>query len=233
MFGFGKKKNETIGEALFSNPCEEKKKESIKKVEPVEEWIWVNGYKATEKDMTCRGYQYEMNKVFDISEDKPVTTCEHGFHMCLYMRDVRKYYEIGRGHRFFEVKALVRKKDYHEYGTVPYDKSYSYLVSLPEIDKLVAKSIIFTRELTVDEILEPTCAKNWADEYKQLAMEIGLSAASLQRKVDILTKLGYSETFARAISGSNNKVFEIAEAVGSQPDLSMDMKVWTIFNSVR
>ena len=231
MFGFGKK-NDSISGTMFVNPCEDKK-EPIKKVEPVEEWIWVNGYKATEKDMTCRGYQYEMNKVFDISEDKPVEECKHGFHMCLGMGDVRRYYDIGNSHRFFEVKALVRKKDYEHYGPSDYYlDEYGRVCTSHLTDKLAAKSIIFTRELTMDEILESTHASDWSTEYKQLAIEIGLKKADLQRKVDILTKLGYSETFAREIS-KDNKLFVRAETVGSQEGLSMDMKVWCIFNGCK
>lgn len=35
---------------------------------PEEKWIWVDGYKGTDKDMKCRGYQYEFGKQFDIPE---------------------------------------------------------------------------------------------------------------------------------------------------------------------
>ena len=30
-----------------------------------EEWVWVNGYKGTDKDMKCRDFQYEMHKQID------------------------------------------------------------------------------------------------------------------------------------------------------------------------
>lgn len=232
MFGFGKKKSPSVefykasldlGVAL-GEPAKEKImvfEEPAAK--PAEEWIWVNGYKATDKDMSCRGYQYEMNKCFDISDDKAVEICEHGFHFCLNIRDVQKYYEIGRGHRFFEVKALVRRKDYDEYG--------NHIGRFgPRLDKLAAKSIIFTRELTLDEIFKGYVLEDWwTDEHKKRALEIGVKATRQEIQRDRLVQLGYSETFAALCIAAERD--QIAELVASQEGLSMDMKVWTIFNA--
>lgn len=106
--------------------------------EPVEEWIWVTGYKGTDKDMKCRDRQFELNKRFDISEEKAVELCSHGFHLCRTLSSVFRHYFIDNSNRFFEVKALVKKKDY--------DRG--------ENDDLAAKSIIFTRELAEYEILK-------------------------------------------------------------------------------
>lgn len=198
---------------------------------PAEEWIWVNGYKGTNKDMTCLGYQYEMNKCFDISDDKPVKECEHGFHLCLNMNDVFYYYEVGEGHRFFKVKALVRKKDIDAYGRgecrISFSNGSGYTMQSSN-DKLVAKSIIFVQELTADEILRDTGAKNWSVEDKQLALEIGIRGADNVIKERKLVSLGYSETFAKLIISSGK--FDTAKAVGTQEGLSMDMKAWIIFN---
>lgn len=192
-----------------------------------DEWVWVTGFKGTEKDMTCHGYQYELNKQFDISDDQEVEVCKHGFHMCLKLSHVYEYYGVKNGNRFFEVKALVRKKDKDDYGK---RVKNSYLMFQTEIDKLVAKSIIFTRELTMDEIFTQYShlCKDWSDDDKRTALEIGVKAAEGLIKLRKLTSVGYSETFAKAIIEC--KKFDIAYAVGSQEDLSMDMKVWTIFN---
>lgn len=226
MFGFGKNNNSVdkveLSGVVYTSLSESK----IEKIEepvpakPAEEWIWVNGYKATEKDMSCRGYQYEMNKCFDISDDKAVEICEHGFHFCLNIRDVQKYYKIGSGHRYFEVKALVRKKDFEGYG---YGRFY-------RVDKLAAKSIIFTRELTLDEIFKGYVLEDWwTDEHKKRALEIGVKTVRQEIQRDRLVQLGYSETFAALCIAAERD--QIAELVASQEGLSMDMKVWTIFNA--
>ena len=192
--------------------------------EPEEEWIWVEGYKGTDKDMCCRGYQYELGKQYDMPEDEEIKACESGFHLCLSLNDVLRYYYVGSGHRFFKVKALVRKSDERKYGS--YYLSDIYYGS--GVDKLAAKSIIFLSELTTDEILKGTDAENLPEEYKQLAIDIDIKHAVGCYQQHTLMKDGYSETFASYIVNANK--FDIAHAFGSQKDLSIDMKVWGIFH---
>ena len=49
-----------------------------------EEWIWVTGYKGTDKDMKCRDYQYELGKQHDMPEGTDITMCYSGFHFFFY-----------------------------------------------------------------------------------------------------------------------------------------------------
>lgn len=196
-------------------------------VKPAEEWIWVKGYKATESDMTCRGYQYELNKQFDISDDKEIEVCEHGFHFCKELSDVYRYYEIENGHRFFEVKALVRKSDYEAYGQGGWEFRDGHVVRTSTVYKLVAKSIVFTRELTVDELVTRFGADIWSDEDKKRIIDLGFSPARDYVQTRDLVNLGYSEMFARMVV--KGRKYDIAKAVATQPDLSMDMKCWLIF----
>jgi len=47
-------------------------------------------YKGFDKDLTCRGFQYEVGKTYSL-EDKP-KICEKGFHCCAKLSDVFSYY---------------------------------------------------------------------------------------------------------------------------------------------
>ena len=47
-------------------------------------------YKGFDKDMTCRGFQYELGKTY-IHIDKPLL-CLNGFHACLMPDHVFAYY---------------------------------------------------------------------------------------------------------------------------------------------
>lgn len=196
-----------------------------------EEWIWVEGYKGTDKDMRCRDFQYELGKQYDMSEDQTIKTCVSGFHLCLELDDVFKYYDIKDNHRFFKVLALVRKTDKNGYGhpMLSIDASGHYSTT-SRCNKIVAKSIMFISELTIDEICEPTELRDLPYEYKQMAIEIGIDNTMANYNVTTLVEDGYSLPFASYIVEKGK--FKIAHAVGSQKDLSMDMKVLSIFKEV-
>ena len=50
----------------------------------------IHGFKGYNKDLQCRGFQYEIGKTYE-HEGKAVT-CESGFHFCEYPLDVFGYY---------------------------------------------------------------------------------------------------------------------------------------------
>ena len=59
-------------------------------------------YKAMDKNMTCRGKQYEVGKTY--YEDK-ADCCHAGMHACENPMDVLHYYPLRDGPRFFEVEC--------------------------------------------------------------------------------------------------------------------------------
>lgn len=225
-----KRFQERTARATHSSSKDENENTNSKPVTPAAEWVWVTGYKGTDRDMKCRNYQYEMGKLHQMPEDEAVIDCASGFHLCLNMNDVAKYYEIGDGHRYFEVQALVRKKHYDKYGMPDSECRGWFTLSFedPIRDKLAAKSIVFTRELTIDEILKDTKAAEWDDEYKQMTIEKGIKKTINIIHARELATLGYSEAFAQYIS--ENGKYEVAKQVASQKELSMDMKVLCILS---
>ena len=50
----------------------------------------MNYYKAFNKDMTCRGFQYEVGKTYTL--DGELELCENGFHFCDILNDCYNYY---------------------------------------------------------------------------------------------------------------------------------------------
>jgi len=49
----------------------------------------IKGYKGFNKDMTCRGFQYEEGEEYETEEAE---ICEKGFHACEYPLDCFSYY---------------------------------------------------------------------------------------------------------------------------------------------
>nr|DAE22179.1 MAG TPA: hypothetical protein [Siphoviridae sp. ctLsx2] len=59
-------------------------------------------YKATDKDMKCRGVQYELGKTAEVEGD--IELCENGLHACEMPLDVLGYYAPSDGPRYFEAE---------------------------------------------------------------------------------------------------------------------------------
>ena len=196
-----------------------------------EEWVWVKGFKGTDKDMRCKDdFQYELGKQFDLDSDIEPAVCSKGFHFCKKLESVFLYYKIGDGNRFFEVEALVKKSDLETTGLDQWSKMYMSFTNYD--DKYAAKSIRFIRELTVDEVfgaLGTDCdVREWADEQKKRAMETSISAVRKEVREFELCAAGYSPAFSKYIAGDTGR-YKTAMAMASLTDVSMDVKVMAIF----
>lgn len=203
-----------------------------------EEWVWVEGYKGTDKFMRCRDTQFELGKQFALPEDRVIRDCEYGFHLCLRLEDVFNYYKLANCNRFFKVRALVRKKDYDEYvesinPTKFGDAFTGFIRGLYSRDKLASKAIEFISECSREEILStyPDTA-HWSEEQKDRAFVDGYYVVrgeiALADHIEKLVSLGYSEILARYVSKDEGK-FERACAVAAQPGVCMDVKIMAIF----
>lgn len=197
-------------------------------------WIWVDGYKGTEADMYCKDYKYELGKLHEMPEDVDIKTCRSGFHLCLELKHVFNYYELGEGRRYFKVKALVRAKDVAEYGKVDPDSTGDYT-------KLAAKAIVFEHELTVEELYDYYVQCRPAMRYTmrytiinsvedmRMAMEHGCKYVKNYHDAQELLQYGYSQEMAMYITKSSRAVRSLAIALGSQTDISMDTRVAILF----
>jgi hypothetical protein len=61
----------------------------------------IKAYKAFDKDLSCRGFKYEVGKEYEETGD--IKACKKGFHACPYPLDVFGYYAPARS-RFCEVE---------------------------------------------------------------------------------------------------------------------------------
>lgn len=201
--------------------------ESVKAEPEEDNWIWVDAYKGMDKNMQGHSnFQYEIGKQYDIPKEN-VKVCESGFHCCLKLSHVFTHYQIGHNNRFFKVKALVRQKDYNGYlykDLAFYSALYSLASTTP---KLAAASIIIESELSIDEILESSFAKDFPEKYKKIAIEISPENAKAEYHKDALIEDGYCELISQIIV--NKGKFDLAHALAQQKELSMDIRIATIF----
>lgn len=202
---------------------------------PVEEWIWVEGYKGTDKNMQAHGgFQYELGVEYNVAEPEEVSSCNYGYHFCLELDDVYKYFNLETlNNRFFRVRALVRKKDVVRYGQ--FDSGSMFTVP-GRLDKLAARTIILTEEITDEAILvkafytRHSDLKVLPDEYNHSIIEKGYQRTYKEYHRQKLIDKGYSETFTNLLIDKYSKeCVNRALVIADQEGVSMDMKIWFIF----
>ena len=75
------------------------------------------GYKAFNKDLTCRGFQYEIGQTYSMDES-PIP-CQRGFHFCKSIAETYEYYSMSDNTRICKIEALgeVQTNDDKKYCT--------------------------------------------------------------------------------------------------------------------
>jgi hypothetical protein len=66
--------------------------------------VIMNGYKVFNPDWTCRGFKYEVGKVYE--ENVTPSVCDRGFHFCKQAKDCFNYYKFDPNNKVAEVIAL-------------------------------------------------------------------------------------------------------------------------------
>ena len=92
----------------------------------------MKGYKVFKSDWTCRGFQYEVGKTYEM-EEAPAC-CKRGFHFCRKLIDCFNYYRFDSENKVAEIEAM---------GAI--DKMDS---------KFCTNKIKIIRELTWHEVLD-------------------------------------------------------------------------------
>lgn len=94
----------------------------------------MKGYKVFNSDWTCRGYQYEVGKTYEIAESPKC--CKVGFHFCEKLADCFNYYLFDPNNKVAEIEAI---------GEIHFNDTNS---------KCCTNKIVILKELTWAEVLD-------------------------------------------------------------------------------
>ena len=102
----------------------------------------MKAYKGFDKDMKCRGFQYEVGKTY---EEPEAVLCEKGFHACAYPLDVFTYYSPAESR--FAVVEIDDLSDNRSYDSKICGKKIKIEKEI-DIAKIVEDSVNFINEKT-------------------------------------------------------------------------------------
>jgi len=112
-------------------------------------------YKGFDKDLKCRGFQYEIGKTYELSE-KPVV-CKKGFHCCTKLSDVFEHYPLWHWSQEYVAGAFRWKnsKSSNRFCLVEVLGEFDIDPGIAmKINKLATNKIKIVRELSIEDMIE-------------------------------------------------------------------------------
>jgi hypothetical protein len=107
-------------------------------------------YKGFDKDLKCRGFQYEIGKTYKLEENEEPALCLNGFHYCTSPAQLLAFYPPYKGSRYCLVKpgGITRRSE--------------------DGDKLVCSEITILEEMSFKELIEHAAKKSSHQSYEKV-----------------------------------------------------------------
>ena len=148
----------------------------------------IKAYKAFDKDLSCRGFKYEVGKEYE--ETGYIKACEKGFHACPYPLDVFGYYAPAES-RFCEVEQSGKIDDSES------DKVCSSKIRIGaelDIRGLVKAAVSYVKERCTNECNaepgEPATAGDYGAATAKGKASTGSNGLSVARGENVQVKGG-------------------------------------------
>ena len=164
-------------------------------------------YKAFDKDLSCRGFKYEVGKEYEETGD--IEACEKGFHACPYPLDVFGYYAPA-GSRFCEVEQSGKIDDSES------DKVCSSKIRIGaelDIRGLVKAAISFVKERCTNECNAEPGKPATAGDYG--AATAGDSGAATAGEYGAATARGKASTGSNGLSMARGNNVQVKGGIGA------------------
>ena len=161
----------------------------------------IKAYKAFDKDLSCRGFKYEVGKEYEETGD--IKACEKGFHACPYPLDVFGYYAPARS-RFCEVEQSGQIDDSES------DKVCSSKIRIGaelDIRGLVKAAVSFVKERCTNECNaepgKPATAGDYGAATARGKASTGSNGLSMARGNNVQVKGGIGAILVIAEEGED------------------------------
>ena len=170
----------------------------------------ITGYKATDKGLKCRGYQYDVGKTY--TAEGEISLCRNGFHFCENPFDVLDYYSLCDS-EFVTVEAM-GKSETDGKKTVAQELTITANIELPGWIK--ASFDFLWKKCTVDPV------EKSSGRYSQLAASGDYSQLAASGHSSKLAASGHSSKLAA--SGD----YSIAAGIGIENKAKGSIGSWLV-----
>lgn len=167
----------------------------------------IKAYKAFDKDLSCRGFKYEVGKEYEETGD--IKACEKGFHACPYPLDVFGYYPPA-GARFCEVEQSGKIDDSES------NKVCSSKIRIGaelDIRGLVKAAVSYVKERCTNECNAEPGKPATAGDYG--AATAGDSGAATAGNYGAATARGKALTGSNGLSVARGKNVQVKGGIGA------------------
>lgn len=156
-------------------------------------------YKGFDKDLRCRGFQYEVGKAY---EEKDAQICKTGFHACENPLNVLLYYPPCHGNRYCEVE---QDGEFSENG---------------DDSKIASTKIEVNKEISLTELIQAAIDKSGeSGTYSKKAVD--RTVAENAEKYSIALNKGYNSVAANAGNYSLATAASIVSIAANTGDCSV------------
>ena len=167
----------------------------------------IKAYKAFDKDLSCRGFKYEVGKEYEETGD--IKACEKGFHACPYPLDVFSYYTPA-GSRFCEVEQSGKIDDSES------DKVCSSKIRIGaelDIRGLVKAAVSYVKERCTNKCNAKPGKPATAGDYG--AATAGNSGAATAGDRGAATARGKASTGSNGLSVARGENVQVKGGIGA------------------
>ena len=167
----------------------------------------IKAYKAFDKDLSCRGFKYEVGKEYEETGD--IKACEKGFHACPYPLDVFGYYAPA-GSRFCEVEQSGKIDDSES------DKVCSSKIRIGaelDIRGLVKAAVSYVKERCTNECNAEPGKPATAGDYGPATA--GYRGAATAGDRGAATARGKASTGSNGLSVARGKNVQVKGGIGA------------------
>ena len=132
----------------------------------------IKSYKGFDKNMQCRGFQYEVGKEYEM--DGNIKCCERGFHACESPMEVWDYYDM-LDSRFAEVEqsGQIDRKD--DGKSTKVCSSRIKIKAELKLADIIYIGVKWLKDITSSSKIKPNCLNDNGGDYAQIGSSGGFA----------------------------------------------------------